>query len=262
MTATQAATKASTPDTPLASAQAEQEVAESDVKRLTLAIADLRQRGPGADPVLLARLQDERESASKLLRRIDLEAAEQTAAATGPLSPKVLEKIRLRRRRVEDLHAAVLGRMGESQRLREHLGGLRNSIAQLRASWEFRREQQELRSAYVFPHDLEDRDNPPPARGGQKTPQSTAKLALLERDLETTAAELRIAVAAQEAASQRWQAEKAVLDGWESAIRRLGPAARAALDAMPQPGAATMGLSPGEGDFRNGIVGHAVQMIR
>ena len=84
----------------------------------------------------------------------------------------------------------------------------------------------------------------------------------MERDIETTAAELKIAAAAQVAASARWQTEKAVLDGWESAVRSLGPAARAVLSAMPRPGAATMGAATHQVDFRNGVPGFTSPLIR
>lgn len=262
MNATQAATKPRAPASPLAEAQLDQEQAGADVQRLTKTITELRQKGPGSDPALLGCLQAELEDASKLLRRVDLEAAEQIAAASGPLSPKVLEKIRLRRRKVADLHAAVLGRMGESQRLREHLGRVRNEIAALKDSWEFREAQQEIRNTYIFPRDPEARDNPAPTRGARKTPKSMEKLARLERDLETTTAELKIAAAAQISASQRWEAEKAVLDGWVRAVDSLGPAARAVLDSMPRPGAATMGAVTNQTDFRAGIPGFTTPLIR
>ena len=119
-----------------------------------------------------------------------------------------------------------------------------------------------MRNAYISPRDPEARDNPPPARGTKKTPKSALELAQLEHDLETTGAELLIATAAQVAASTRWQAEKAVLDGWEDAVRRLGPAARYALDSMPKPGADTMGAPTGQIDFRNTSHGIAAQMNR
>ena len=262
MPATQLATKASTPDGPLDAAKLDQEVAESDVKRLTKAIADLRKRGPGSDPALLGCLQAELEGAQKILRRIDLEAGERTAAAAGPLPPGVLQKIRLRRRRVEDLHAAVLGRMGESQRLRAHLQGLKNSIAALRQSWAFREDQREVRNRYLFPPDAETRDHPAPARGGQKNSKSMERLALMERDVETTGVELTISAAAQAEASARWEGEKAVLDAWESAVRSLGASARAMLDALPAAGAATMGAVTNTTDFRDGIVGFTTPLIR
>ncbi len=260
MPATQLAT--STIASPLDAAETEQEAAHSAVARLTAAITELTRSGPGFDQILLARLESEREAAQKVLRAADLEAAETVAAATGPLSPKVLEKIRLRRRRVEDWHAAVLGRMGESQWLREHLGRVKNEIATLEASWEFREDQREMRNEYLFPRDAQTRDPAAPARSGVKTPQSVQRLAQLERDLEITVAELKIASAAQIVASERWQLEKAILDGWERAACSLGPSARAVLNALPQPGAAPMAASTNRGDFRDGIVGRSLPAIR
>ena len=85
---------------------------------------------------------------------------------------------------------------------------------------------------------------------------------MMERDIETTTAELKIAAGAQEAASQRWQIEKAVLDNWETAARSMGPAARAVLNAMPRPGADTLGAVTNQTDFRNGVPGHTSPLIR
>lgn len=105
MPATQAATKASTPADPLAEAEANRETASAEVERLATAITELRQKGRGSDPILLASLEDEREKAFKILRAADLEAAEQTAAAGAPISARVLDKIRRQRQTAEDRHA-------------------------------------------------------------------------------------------------------------------------------------------------------------
>ncbi len=259
MPATQLAT--STIAGPPAEAQLDREADGGDVARLTQAIADLRKMGPGNDPVLLERLQTELESAQKVLRAVDLAAAERTAAAGAPISTKALGKIRDMRRKVENLHGATLARMGEAARLREHMGSLKKEIAAIKNSWTFRQDQQEIRSEYLFPRDPEARDHPAPARGGKKTPQSAIDLARLERAVETTTAELTIAAAAQISASQRWESEKAILDGWLNAARSLGAAARAVLDAMPHPGAGTL-MPTNTVDFRNGIPGHLGPMIR
>ena len=55
-------------------------------------------------------------------------------AAAAPLPPKVLDKIRAQRRKVEGLHAAVMARTDEHRRLREHLQALKISIAQLKGT--------------------------------------------------------------------------------------------------------------------------------
>ena len=264
MPSTQLATKASPPAGPPDAAQLDQEAADAAVARLTKAITELRQTGPGSDPALLGCLQAELEGAQKVLRRVDLEAAEQTAAATGPLPPKTLEKIRRRRRKVEDLHAAVLGRMGEHRRLREHLHGLKNEIAELKASWEFKQDNREFLSPFVRPPRdpqlAEERRGP--SRNSEKTPQSIEKLALMERDLESTGAELTIAAAVQAEASARWETEKRTLGGWESAARSLGPAARAVLDALPRVGTQSLGEVTRQDDFRDGVPGYTQPMIR
>ena len=258
-----AATKpAPEPANPLTEAEVEQEQARSEAAAITEKIKALTRSGPGFDQGLHARLKIEQESALKALRAADLQLEEQKAAATAPISARVIDKIRRRRRRVEDLHASTLARMGETNHLRGHIQGLKNSIAALRESWEFRADQQEMQNAYLFPRDPEARDHPAPARRAQKTPQSMEKLALLERDLETTAAELKIAAAAQIAASARWEAEKAVLDAWESAVRSLGASAGAVLDALPAAGAQSLGGVTRQDDFRDGIPGHTTPMIR
>ncbi len=237
------------------------EAARAAVERLTSKMAELKSKGPGCDPILLARLKVELEEALQKLRRADLEAAELTAAAAGSVSLKVLGKVRRGRRKVEALNAGAMALTGEHQRGRDHLGGLKSQIAELKASGEFRQDQEEIRNEYLFPRDAETRDHPAPARGGKKTPRSVIKLAEFERAAETAAAELKITVAAQIAASERWQAEKAVLDSWEQAIRAMGPAARAVLDAMPRPGADTMGAVTNQVDFRLGVPGHTNPII-
>ncbi len=178
------------------------------------------------------------------------------------LPPNVLEKIRLRRRKVADLHGAVLARMAEARSLREHLGGLKIEIATLKDSWEFREGQREMRNEYLFPRDPEARDNPPPARGGKKTPKAAQDLADLEHDLETTATELKIAAAAQTAASERWATEKTGLDAWERAARSQSPAARALIDALPAAHSGTATALAGQVDFRLTAHGIAAQMTR
>jgi len=192
------------------------------------------------------------------LRAVNLEAAERTAAAGAPISAKALGKIRDMRQRAETLHAAVMARTGECQRLRERAGSLRNEIARLRDSWAFKESQREVQSGYVFPPDPETRDHPAPARGTEKTPKAMLELAQLERDLESASAELTIAMAAQVVASTRWESEKVVLDNWEAVVRRLGPAARHALDALPHPGAQSLGAITNTTDFRDGIVGRSL----
>ncbi len=184
------------------------------------------------------------------------------ADAPEPISAKVLEKIRLRRRKVADLHGAVLARVAEARSLREHLGGLKIEIATLKDSWELRDAQREVRNTYLFPRDPEARDHPAPARGSEKTPKAVLELAQLEHDLETAAAELKIAEAAQTAASERWSIEKTGLDAWERAARSSGPAARAFLDSLPAARSGTAPALTGQTDFRDGIPGHSSPLIR
>ena len=168
-------------------------------------------------------------------------------ADDAPISARVIDKIRVQRRKTEGHHAAVMARTEECQSLRQRAGRLKSSIAELLDSWEFKQSQREVKSEYLFPRD--EKNPPPPAPGTEKTPKSTLEMAQFEHDLETTGAELLIATAAQITASERWEVEKHVLDSWESAIRRLGPAARAALDSMPAPGA-TMNAPASWVDFR------------
>ena len=206
--------------------------AAAEVERITKAITDLRGRGAGADPVLLATLESEREKALRLLRAADLEAAEQTAAAGAPISRKTIEKIRRQRRKVHDLHPALLARVSEHRRLRERKHSLETQITTATNTGAFKQAQKDNKSRFVWGRKDQEHPEPP---SNEKMPPSIEALARLERDLATIAAELQIAVTVQAEAQARWESEKRTLDAWEAAIRALGPAARQALANIPNP---------------------------
>lgn len=238
---------------PPAEAQLDREAAESAVKRLTAKIVELSGKGPGHDPALLATLDAEREAALKRLRHAELEIAEQTAAASGPITVKVIAKIRRLRRTVADSRPALMARMAEVNSLRAHRTGVENAVAALKESWDFKRDQREIKNAFVFPRDAQDGDSPPPARGVLKTPRSVQALASLERDLDRTSGELKLAQAALTEASTRNSSLRATLESWEAAIRAQGPAAVRALAEIPDAGGFDdQGLNPGSADIEIG----------
>ena len=73
----QLAIKSSSPDSPQDAAQAEEEAARADVRRLTKAMPEQNKKGGGVDPVWLEGLEVERKKALKNLRRVNREAPEQ-----------------------------------------------------------------------------------------------------------------------------------------------------------------------------------------
>ncbi len=242
MPATQLATKATKPDSPLAGAQFDQEQARAEVERLTKAIAAHRSDGIGFDQPEDAALVAARETALKRLRATDLDVEEQKAAADAPIPARVLEKIRVMRRKTHDAHAALIVRMHEARHQREHLQALRSAIDELRRSPEFIHDERELRR--VFRGD---------AGAHAVTTRSGKRLAQLERALELTTTETALAATAQAEAEVIWQGSKATLDNWEQAIRASSPAAARTLAELPQPGASVdMGLNPGAADIEIG----------
>ena len=173
-----------------------------------------------------ARLEAERQTALKKLRHCDLAVEDLNKAEAGPLTAKAVEKIRRQRRKVYDLHPSLLARMAEHRRLRERRQGLENSITKVKDSAEYRHDQREI--LRVFGGGIPSRED---------NSSSGRRLALLERDLVRTIAEVEIAATVQAEAVAKWQSEKATLDAWEGAIKAHSPAARRALAAIPKPGA-------------------------
>ena len=240
MTATQLAAKTITspPAGPLDETEAAQEQARSEAAAVTAKIAELIRSGPGFDQTLHARLKHEQESALKALRAADLQLEEQRAAATAPIPARALSKIRAMRRRVADSHSALLTRQAEANHLRGHLQGVRNSIAALENSSEFKRDQQGVVSTFVWgKNGKEPGDHRAPVADHRDSPQTIKMLAELERDLERTITEAALSATVQAEASAKWTNAKSTLDVWESAVRAQGPAAARALSELPQAGA-------------------------
>ncbi len=253
MTAT--ATKpAPEPASALTEAEAEQEQARSEAAAITAKVAELTRSGPGFDQGLHARLKVEQESALKALRAADLQLEEQKAAATAPISARVIDKIRAMRRRVADSRSALLTRQAEANHLRGHLQGVRNSIAALEASSEFKRDHQGVMSSFVWGKDAKGPgDHRTPAAVLVDSPQSIKQLAKLERDLTITTTELQIAQAAQSEAQTCWESAKGTLDSWQETVRALGPVARRALAGIPDAGVFdNQGFNPGSADIEIG----------